>query len=635
VGIHLAHCCPGYERVLTKGIKGIKSDIAEASARLDLADPGDFDASLFYQAVDITLDGVIVFAERYASLAREKAATESSSERRAELETVAANCARVPADPPSGFWEALQAVWFLYVAVMLEGWGPGIAFGRMDQYLYPFYKKDLEAGRITREAAAELIALFYVKLNELVTPFRASTYTGTGQIPLSVVTLGGIDRNGNNAVNELSYLFLDAEQRVQLQEDLAVRIHATSPESFVIRACEIAKLVRGKIKFVSDETITQQLVKDGKPIQDAREYGVAGCFIRTVPGRSFDPGADFLNLPLMLELALNNGVSRLGGDQIGPRTGDVRDFKRFDDVWNAYKMQVEVLVRDRVIEINTGRKMFAEYLPTPLQSALYDGCIEHAVDITAGGKDLYATTGFWVCGIPNVGDSLAAIKSLVFDQKKITLSRLCEALDKNFEGEDELLYLVGQVPKFGNDDDYVDSMVNDVLIHIADEAAKYTGYSGFKYTIAAGAIGTNLALGQATGALPDGRKAGEPLAEGGISPYQGRNVSGPTATMRSVAKLDLARASGGAVLNMRFNPAGLNDESKMRKFAQMLKMFCATGGDLVQFNIVSGETLRDAQRHPEKYRDLLVRVATYSAYFVEIPVEMQNDIIARTEFEEL
>jgi formate C-acetyltransferase len=635
VGIHLAHCCPGYERLMNEGINGIKKQVAGKLAELDLAEAEDFDTSLFYQAVDITLDALIAYAARYAQLARDMAAAETDPQRKAELERIAANCERVPAEPPTGFWEALQSVWFSYLALMLEGWGPGIAFGRMDQYLYPFYKRDLEAGRITREEALELIALFYVKLNELVMPFRDGSQDGSGQIPLSVVTIGGIDRNGNDAINDLSYLFLEAEQWVQLQEDLAVRIHTNEPDSFVVKACETAKLVRGKIKFVSDETIVHQLLKDGKDINDAREYGVAGCFIRTVPGRSHDPGADFLNLPFMLELALNNGVSRLGGDQIGPQTGDPAGFKIFDDVWNAYAKQVEALVRNSIIQLNPMRRIFAELVPTPFQSALYPACIEKGVDVTAGGTNPYSTMGFWVCGIPNVGDSLAVIKKLVFEDKKVTLARLCEALDKDFEGEDELLHLISKVPKYGNDDDYADLMVNQVLLHIDDEVSKYTSWGGAKFTVAAGAIVSNLMFGKVVGALPDGRKAGLPLSEGGISPHQGRNVSGPTSTMRSVAKLDLARASGGAVLNMRFNPESLKDDSKMMRFAQMLKTFCATGGDLIQFNIVSSQTLRDAQKHPENYRDLLVRVATYSAYFVEIPREMQDDIIARTEFEEL
>jgi pyruvate-formate lyase len=442
-----------------------------------------------------------------------------------------------------------------------------------------------------------------------------------------------VTQDGKDGVNELSYLFLEAEEDVRLLEDLAVRVHTSTPEPFLVKACEIAKLVSGKIKFVSDETIIQQLLSDGKPIECARDYALTGCFIHTVPGRSYDPGGNFLNLPLMLELALNNGVSRLTGEQIGPKTGDPRKFKSYDEVWRAYHQQVEALIRQYIVSINVSRQLSAEFLPTPLQSALYDGCIERALDVTNGGTAPYSTMGLWVCGIPNVGDSLAVVKRLVFEEKSVTMDALLAALDHNLEGEDELLGRINNVPKFGNDDDYVDSVVNEVLTHFRSELDKYKGFAGVKFTLAAGAVTSNIDFGKLVGALPDGRKAGEPLSEGGISPYQGRDVSGPTSTMKSVSKLDLIKASGGAVLNMRFNPDALKDESKMRKFAHLIRTFGQTGGDLVQFNIVSADMLKDAQKYPEKYRDLLVRVATYSAYFVDLPPEYQNDIIARTEFQ--
>jgi pyruvate formate-lyase/glycerol dehydratase family glycyl radical enzyme len=635
---HLAHCCPGFERVMTKGLNGIKKQVDDELGRLNLTETEDFEKFLFLRAVNITLEAVSGFARRYAGLARSLSREETDAQRKEELERIAEICAWIPANPARSFYEALQSLWFAYIAVMVEGAGPGIGLGRLDQYLYPFYKKDIDEGRITREEARELIALFYIKLNEVIMPMsHEPTQTpGSGLIPLSGITLGGITKEGKDAVNELSYLFLEAEEDIRLQEDLIIRVNKNNPDAFLMKACEVAKLVRGKIKFLSDETIVKQLLSDGKPIEYARDYAATGCFIRTVPGFSHDPpNGDFLNLPLMLELALNNGVSRLTGERMGPKTGDPRKFKSYDEVWNAYGKQVEVLIRNRVVPANVCRQLFAELLPVPFQSTLFDGCIEKGKDVTNMGVAPYATLAVWVCGIPNVGDALAAIKKVVFEDKKITMARLIEALDKNFAGEEEILHLLTSAPKFGNDDDYVDSIVNDVLVHVSSELAKQKGPAGTKYTMAAGAVTSYIVLGKAVGALPDGRKAGEPLSEGGISPYQGRNVSGPTSTMRSVAKLDLVKATGGAVLNMRFNPEAVKDEAKMRKFASLIRTFCETGGDLVQFNIVSSETLKDAQKHPEKYRDLLVRVATYSAYFVELPPELQNDIIARTEFREV
>jgi len=636
MGIHLAHCCPGFNRVTRDGLYKIIEKIDNMKSNLDLTKIKDFNSSVFLDAVRIVLNAVVIFARRYANLARKMAAEEAEYRRKRELEKIADVCEWVPANPARTFHEAMQSMWFTYIALMLEGWGPGLGFGRLDQYMYPFYKKDLGNNVITREEARELVAMFYIKINEMVMPFSGKATTqGNGQLTLSGITLGGIDAKGHNGVNDLSYIFLAAEEDVRLQEDLTVRIHSSTPDTFLMKACEIAYKMKGKIKFVSDETIINQLLKDGKPISYARDYAITGCFIRTVPGISFDPGGDFINLPMMLELALNNGVSRLTGEQLGPKTGDPRKFKTYEEAWGAYTKQVEYLVRNVVTANNLNRQLFAQYLPAPLQSALYSVCIEKGIDITEGGTNPYSTLGMWVTGIPNVGDSLATLKKLVFDDKTITMKQMIDALDKNFEGEDRILYLVNMAPKFGNDIDSVDSIVNDVLVNISDEFAKYDGFGGFRYTAAAGTVTANIPLGKVVGALPDGRLAGLPLSDGGISPYRGRNVSGPTATMKSIAKLDLIKTSGGNVLNMRFSPDSLSGESKMKKFALMIRKFCETGGDLVQFNIVDTATLIDAQQHPENYRDLLVRVATYSAYFVDLPVEQQNDIIARTEFGEV
>jgi formate C-acetyltransferase len=393
--------------------------------------------------------------------------------------------------------------------------------------------------------------------------------------------------------------------------------------------------MRGKLKFISDDTVIQQLLSFGIPIDYARDYIITGCNCPIVPAFSFDISGVAVNLPLMLELALNNGVSRLTGEQIGPQTGDPRKFTSYDEVWNAYKKQVEDLSPIVCLFRNVDKQLFAEFTPHPFQSSLYHGCIEKGLDITNGGTAPYMVHTVSLAGAPNVGDSLAAVKKAVFDEKKITMSRLIDALDKNFEGEDEMLYILEGAPKFGNDNDYVDTIVNDVLMHGSNEIKQYPSFAGAKSSTCAVAVTANVPLGQRVGALPDGRKAGEPLAEGGIAPYQGRNVSGPTATMRSVLKINQVKLSSGSVLNMRFNPVVLQGEAKMRKFSTLVRTFCETGGSLVQFNIVDTDTLRDAQRHPERHRDLLVRVATYSAYFVELSPDLQNDIIARMEFQEV
>jgi formate C-acetyltransferase len=337
----------------------------------------------------------------------------------------------------------------------------------------------------------------------------------------------------------------------------------------------------------------------------------------------------------MLELALNNGISRLKGDEIGPKTGDPKKFKSYDEVWRAYRKQVTTFIKKSIIPKNFSWQLISESLQVPFQSSLFEGCIEKGTDVTQNGTAPYTTIGMWVTGIPNVGDSLAAIKKAVFEDKKITMPQLIHALDSNFKDRDDILNILRNAPKFGNDDDYVDSIVSEVHIHISHELSKCEGFGNVKYTLAAGSVNADTVFGKSVGALPDGRKAELPLSDGGISPYYGRDINGPTSTMRSVAKLDLVKSSGGNVLNMKFHPDLLKDESKMRRFALLIRTFGESGGDLVQFNIVSGDILREAQKNPEKYRDLLVRVATYSAYFVELGEELQNQIIARTEFQEV
>jgi len=634
-GVHLAHPAVDYEKVLTKGLDGIKREVDDKVAELNLADAEDFEKLQFYRAVNITIEAAIGFAKRYAELAIYMAEKETDSQRKAELERIADTCDWVPANPARNFYEALQSLWLTYIILRIEGLGPGIGLGRPDQYLYPFYKKYIEEGRITREEALELLELLLIKVNDAVVLMSSVFAEQLAGFPtMANVILGGVTKEGKDAVNELSYLFLDAEKEVGLTiEEIVIRVNKNNPDAFLMRACEVNKALIGKFKFLSDDTAIQQMMVDGKP--NARDYVVVGCFTPSVPVYSYSTSATMVNLPLMLELALNNGASRLTGEQLGPKTGEPREFKSYEEVWNAYKKQVETIFPIGILLRNTDRQIYADFAPCPFQSALHHGCMERGVDITNGGMAPYATEGHGVVGAPNVGDSLAAIKRAVFDDKKITMAQLLDALDKNFEGEEKILHILNSAPKFGNGDDYVDSIVNEVLAHASTELSKYKGIGGTKHVTAAAAGTGHLALGSVVGALPDGRKAGEPLSEGGISPHQGRNVSGVTATMMSVAKLNHLKLTGGSVLNIKVNPSEVKDEPKMRKFISLIRTFCEAGGYLVQFNIVSGDILRDAQKHPDKYRDLLIRVATYSAYFVELSPTLQDDIIARTEFKEL
>ncbi len=635
--MHFCHAAPDYDLVIRQGLTGIRKIAGQELGRLNLAKQEDFDRYQFYKAVIISLDAAVAFAKRYAELARRLAEKESNTQRKAELEKIAETCERVPANPARSFYEALQSIWFIYIVSMIEGWGAGIAFGRADQYLYPLCKKDKEEGRLTDEEARELIALLYIKMNglTLVTDSQ-STKWGGGFPNFSNVTLGGVTKEGKDAVNELTYLFLDAEEEVRLTgEELIIRINRNSPDAFVTRACEVLRTVTGKHKFLSDETAIQLLLTSGMPMEYARDYIVGGCCTLTVGARSYDLTGGKFNLALMLELALNNGVSRLTGEQWGPKTGDPKKFGSYEEVLDAYKKQVEAILPVMLLYKNADRQLYAQFAPIPFLSALFPSCMERGVDLTNGGTLPHMARAISLCTAPNVGDSLAAIKKAVFEDKRVTMERLIDGLDRNFDGDDELLHILKGAPKFGNDDDYVDSIVNDVLTHGSGVATEYRGFAGERSTTDCQAGTANIPMGAVTGALPDGRKAGEPLSEGGISPHQGRNVCGPTATMRSVAKLDHSKMTNGSVLNMRFNPDLLKDTSKIKKFASLVRTFLETGGYLVQFNIVDTETLKAAQRDPEEYRDLLVRVSTWSAYFVELGEDVQNDIIARMEFQDM
>ncbi|MDR0874872.1 MAG: hypothetical protein LBN12_01535 [Clostridiales Family XIII bacterium] len=635
-GKHMSHCIPGYERAIENGIDGLIAKVDESLSALDRTDPESTKKKIFLKATRISLEASIAYANRYADLATELANAESDPNRKDELVEIARICRKVPQRPAETFYEALQSLWFVYLTVMLEGYGPGIGFGRMDQYLYPYYKKDIEDGRLTRAKARELIALFYLKINEMLMP-QPVTSTGKsggqGSITLSTVALGGFTPGSTqNLAEELTDVFLDAEEDVMLCEDISFRIYNTISDALLMKAVRLAILVKGKIKFVGDDVAILQMLNAGKTVDDARKFALTACFLHTLPGISHDVGADFWSAPMMLELALNNGVTRLGGKKIGAETGDPRNFKTYEDLWEAYKTQMRYLLPRSIEAINIYMRLFGEIAPSPFQSALYDGCIENGKDVVEGGAP-YSTINLWCGGIPSVGDSLAAVKKAVFDDKRLTMDQVLNALDKDFEGEDEVLFVLKSAPKYGNDDDYADLIVNDVLEFLCDEMDKYTGPHGRKYTLAGSGVTSNVSLGRILGATPDGRKAGEPYSEGGMSPFQGRNVSGATSTIMSTVKQNFARAIGGSVVNMKFNPESLEEEEKIWKFALLLKTYCQLGGDIIQFNIISNEMLRDAQEHPENYRDLLVRVATYSAYFVGLPKTVQDEIISRTVIE--
>lgn len=631
-GHHWAHTAADYEKLLKVGSLGIIAEAQERLSALDYTDPAAQNRRQFYLAVQVVHEGLIRFAGRYADLAGQLAEKEDDPVRRGELERIAAVCRKVPAHPAEDLFEAIQSCWLLYVALMIEGWGAGPTLGRADQYLYPFYRRDKDAGRITDEQVHELFSLIFIKMNGGINLQSYVVADGKGGHPtMQSLCVGGITPGGRDAVNELSYLFLSAEGDVGLgAEDMMVRINRLNPNAYVKHALSTAKKLGGKLKFVSDDTSIPSMLCLGVPLEKARDYISTGCHNPTVPHYSRNTGGGAMNAGLALELALNNGRGRMIPEVLGPETGDPRRFGSFEELLEAFETQLKAGLRLQMINKHADFASFGPY-PCVLLSSMYDPCMERGVDDYNGGTAPYITFALGMIGIPNVADSLAAVKRVIFEEKKYTMAELIDALDHNFEGYEGLLRQLERAPKFGNDEDYVDLIAKRILSDAGDYVAQFRTHYGAKFATACFAMTTNVMFGRMVGALPDGRKAGEPLSEGGISPYQGRNVSGAPATMKSVAKLDQVKLALGSILNMRIDPEAVKDEEKMDRMVSLLRTFCETGGNLVQFNFASNEMLRAAQKDPDQYRDLLVRVATYSAFFVELGPETQEDIINRNE----
>lgn len=633
-GHHWAHCAVNFSKLLSCGANAVLEEAREQLHGIDCAQFGQLERYHFFCAVIIAVNAMINYGKRYAALAEKMAAGEKEPRRKAELLEIARMCRYVPANPARTFREALQSMWLLYVCLTQEGWGAGMTMGRLDQLLYPYYKRDMQEGILTRDEARELLSLLLIQMNGAVNLQSYVVADGKGGHPIMQgITIGGVTPDGRDAVNDMTYLLLEAERDVGLSsEDLVVRINRLNPESYVVKAVEVARHLHGKLKFVSDDTSIQSMLCLGADIEQARDYISTGCHNPTIPGVARTHGGGMLNYGLITELALNNGRSRLTGEQLGPQTGDPRQFQSFEEVLEAYKAQVAHAIEIAITFQHSDLEMMS-HVPCPLQSAFFDSCMERGRDVYNGGCAPHVIVQMPIAGAANVGDSLAAVRKVVFDEKKLTMGQLIDALDRNFEGCEHVLHLLERAPKFGNDNDYVDNLLKDMLCYSCDYVKHRESFGGAHFGTTVLTMTANVMFGRNVGALPDGRKAGQPLAEGGISPYQGRNVSGLTATLSSVAKLDQIKLTNGSILNVRISADSVATEEKLRKLAVMIRTYCENGGNLVQFNFTSNEVLRAAQQGPEDYRDLLVRVATYSAFFVELGPETQEDIIQRNEFE--
>ena len=622
------------DKIYTKGLLDIKKDIEDSLARLDFYnDPEALDKQYELEAMAIAADALILYANRHAELARSMAAEEKDPQRKKELEKIAEVCDWVPAHAPRDFWEALQYYWFVHVGVTTE-YNTWDSFnpGRLDQNLYPFYKKGLEDGTLTREWAKELLEAFWVKFNNQpappkvgVTAEESGTYTD-----FALINVGGLKPDGSDGANELSYLILDVIEEMRLlQPSSMVQVSAKNPDSLLLRALRIVKTGFGQPSIFNTDAIVQELMRQGKAVEDARKGGSSGCVEAGAFGREAYILTGYFNMPKVLEITLNNGVDPRTGKKIGLETGDPRNFSSFEELMSAFEKQMKHFIDIKIRGNNVIEKLFATYLPSPFLSLFIDDCITKGKDYHNGGAR-YNTRYIQGVGLGTITDMLTSLKYNVFEQKLVTMDEMLHALSQNFKGYERLRdHLINKTPKFGNDDDYADEQarrVFDLYFNLIDGRPTVCGG---KYRINLLPTTVHVYFGKVTGATPDGRLAGEPVSEG-ISPVQGMDRKGPTAVIKSEGKLDHIK-TGGTLLNQKFTPQLLADDEGLAKLKDLIRSYFRLMGHHIQFNVVTAETLRDAQRHPEKYRDLIVRVAGYSDYFVDCAKELQDEIIRRTE----
>jgi trans-4-hydroxy-L-proline dehydratase len=619
--------------IYRKGMLDFKREIAERLAALDyLQDPRAADRAEELNAMSIACDAAMIFAERHAEVAESMAAKETNPRRKAELLRIAAVCRRVPAHAPTDLWEALQMYWFVHLGTITElnGWD-AMTPGHLDQHLQPFYEQGLADGTLTREQAKELISCLWIKVNNHpappkvgVTAKESGTYND-----FTNINLGGLNREGASGVSEVSYIILEvADELHMLQPQPSVHLSAKTPDRFLRAACRVIRKGYGYPSIFNTDEYVMEMLRAGKSVEDAREGGCSGCIETGAFGKEAYILTGYLNVPKVLELALNNGVDPLTGNQVGPATGHPLTFDSFDQVYAAFEKQLAWVVDLKVRVNNAIERMYAQHSPAPFLSVVINDCIANGQDYYDGGPR-YNTNYIQCCGIGTVTDSLSAVKTHVFDEKTVGMERLLKALAVDFKGEDLLRHqLKNKTPFFGNDDDRADTIMKRVYdsLFTAIEGKPNTKGSGYHLDMLSTTC--HVYFGKMLGATPDGRLSGLPESDG-TSPSQGADRKGPTAVIQSLAKMDQIK-SGGTLLNMRFLPSVLKSEQDLEKLAHLIRTYFRMNGHHIQFNVVDTETLRRAQAAPDEHRDLLVRVAGYSDYFVDLDRYHQEEIISRT-----
>jgi formate C-acetyltransferase len=627
----IGHINAGYAKVLAVGFDGIADAARSALGRYCDGGSGDAARREMLESVILACEAVVAFARRHAAVVRDLASAERDAARRAELVRMADTCERVPAAPARGFHEALQAMWFTHLVLNLETDGHAFGPGRFDQYLHPHYRHSIETGALTGAQAQELLDLMWVKFDEITLAKDSGEAETSSSYPeFQNLNIGGLTRDGRDATNELSYMCLTALEHTRLpQPGLSAQISSRTSSRFLLRCCELLRLGLGMPAMFNSDTLVLGMVNRGKTLEDARASSLNGCVACFCDGKDRMASSGYFNLAKCLELALNDGCDRLTGERLGPATGDPRAFAAFDDVLQAFRAQVAHFVDEKVRYDNIVRQAYATHCPVPFTSAVIDDCIERGLDWHAGGARYKIATISGVA-VGTVADALSAIRTHVFERRTVTMARLVEALDRNWEGHEVLReLLVNKTPHYGNDDDEADGLAALTEGIFCDEVEARRDVQGARYWVDLLPTTAHIALGQVTGATPDGRRAGAPLSEG-VSAVQGHDLRGPTAAASSVAKLDHARTNG-TLLNMRINPDCLRTTEDLRKLAALIRGYFDQGGHHVQFNIVDRGVLEDAMAHPEQHRDLMVRVAGYSDYFVLLSPDIQREILSRTE----
>jgi formate C-acetyltransferase len=631
------HIIAGYERIIKTGLLDIVGQAEAEAGQLDLRSAEGQEKKIFLDSVSIACQAAVSFARRFAGEATRLAEQEEEPHRREELLVIAANCERVPAYPARTFWEALQSCWFVHLLIQIESNGHSISLGRFDQYLYPFFEADLRRGILSREKASELLECFWIKCCEII-KFKEQVLTRfqSGYPLFQALTVGGVTPEGRSGVNDLSNLCLEVSGRMKtVQPTTMVRIGTDTPEAFLLAACRsLLEHGGGLPAFFGDPAAIPMLRAIGLPLEEARDWAVMGCAEAQVAGRFLPAtgGTSHVNLLKILEIALNGGINPSTGRSVFAQSEDPLDLRSYQDVLLSFQRRLEAYIGIVPILDTITAQSYAALTPTPFLSALVEGRVACGTDVSAGGCN-YNNQVCLGYGLANVANSLASLKKLLFEEKRLSPAELKSALGDNFSGpRGEMIrqLLLNRAPKFGNGEEFVDRIARKVADLFASAIQRYIPCRGGVYGPTTQTLTANVPQGMVVGATPDGRREGEPLADNN-SPTAGTDLHGPTAAIRSVARLDHTRFSNGTVFNLKFHPSVFSGgEEGLGRFAALIRTFFELGGFQMQFNILSADTLLEAQKHPERYRSLVVKVAGYSAQFVMLDRSLQDQIIQRT-----